>query len=80
MPSRGQLPVRGEWFPDVREDDRALRVSWHHEIGCVVLSMWREGRCVGTARLDPADAARLVGVLAGGLAEAAGQPARQEAG
>jgi hypothetical protein len=62
------LPPRGEWFPDARQGDRALRVSWHAELDCVVLSTWRGEGCVGTVRLTPADAARLIAVLADGLA------------
>ena len=62
------LPPRGEWLPDARSGDRALRVSWHPELDCVVLSTWRGQGCVGTVRLTAADAARLIGVLAGGLA------------
>jgi hypothetical protein len=65
------LPPRGEWFGDARDGGRALRVSWHAEVGCVVLSLWREDTCVGTTRLTPAEAARLVGSLAAGLAAAA---------
>ena len=70
------LPPRGEWLSDARDGDRALRVSWHAELGCVVLSSWRGEGCVGTVRLAPAEAARLVGVLAEGLAglSAAGAP------
>lgn len=65
------MPPRGEWFGDARDGDRALRVSWHAEAGCVVLSTWRDAHCVATTRLAPADAARLIGVLAQGLASAA---------
>lgn len=68
------LPPRGEWFGDSRDGARALRVSWHaasDETGCVVLSTWREDSCVATTRLSPADAARLISVLAGGLAAGA---------
>ena len=64
------LPPRGEWFGDSRDGARALRVSWHasDERDCVVLSTWREDSCVATTRLSPADAARLIAVLADGLA------------
>jgi hypothetical protein len=67
------VPVapQGEWFADTRPGDRALRVTWHLEMGCVVLSTWRDGGCVSTTRLTPDDAARLIGVLADGLAAAA---------
>jgi hypothetical protein len=46
-------PPRGEWFGDARHGDRALRVSWHLDLGCVVLSTWRDGTCVATSRLTP---------------------------
>jgi hypothetical protein len=63
------------WFDDVRPGERAgeraLRVSWHLDRGCVVLSTWRDGGCVATTRLSTDDAARLIGVLADGLAAAA---------
>lgn len=61
------LPPRGEWFADAR-DGRALRVSWHPEHAMVVLSTWRDGACVASTQLDPLEAARLIGVLADGLA------------
>lgn len=64
---------RGEWFADARPGDRALRVTWHLEMGCVVLSSWRDGGCVSTTRLSPDEAARLISVLADGLAAAAGE-------
>jgi hypothetical protein len=68
------LPARGAWLTDARSadgTDRALRVSWHAEHGCAVLSTWHDGRCTGTVRLLPDEVARLVGTLADGLAEAA---------
>ena len=68
------LPPRGEWFGDSRDGARALRVSWHAAsdgTGCVVLSTWRGDACVATTRLSPSDAARLIGVLADGLAAVA---------
>jgi hypothetical protein len=42
-------------------------------MGCVVLSTWRDGGCVSTTRLSPDEAARLIAVLADGLAAAAGE-------
>ena len=47
-----------------------LRVSWHHEAGMVVLSLWREGSCSGTFRLPVAEVPALVEVLREGLSEA----------
>ena len=62
------LPPRGAVFGDTRDHGRALRVSWHHEIDCVVLSTWQGDRCVSTARISTADVPRLVQVLVEGLA------------
>ena len=42
-PSR-RCRQRGRVFLDARGGDRALRVSWHHEAGVVVLSLWRGER------------------------------------
>jgi hypothetical protein len=54
---------------DYRSPSRALRASWHHEAGLLVLSLWREDACVGTARLSPQEAAHLAEVIVAGLAE-----------
>jgi hypothetical protein len=62
------LPTRGDWLGDARDGGRALRVSWHTERGCVVLSSWRDDACVATVRLSAPEAARLVAVLGEGLA------------
>ena len=62
------LPPRGAVFGDTRDDGRGLRISWHHEIGCVVLSTWQGDRCVSTARIPTADVPRLIQVLVAGLA------------
>jgi hypothetical protein len=63
------LPRRGEVFTDARGADRTLRVSWHHDAGLLVLSLWREGTCVGTFRLPTEAVPDLVKALADGLAE-----------
>jgi hypothetical protein len=62
------LPARGEVFFDQRGTGRALRVSWHPEVDLLVLSLWREGRCVGTFRLDTDEVPRMVNALVAGLA------------
>ena len=71
------IPPHGEWFGDARSGERALRVSWHTEKGCFILSTWRGSACVGTVRLGAADAARLIAVLGAGLA-AASEPQSAE--
>jgi hypothetical protein len=67
------LQSRGQWFADARDGERAMRVSWHLDRGCVVLSTWRDGVCVATTRLSPDEAAHLIQVLSEGLAAAAAQ-------
>jgi len=62
------LPTRGEWLGDARDGSRALRVSWHPDRDCVVLSSWREDTCVATVRLGTIEAGRLVAVLGEGIA------------
>ena len=78
------LPARGEVFADQRGTERALRVSWHPEVSLVVLSLWRENRCVGTFRLEPDEVPALVTALVTGLTEVAGKdrsnPATRDAG
>jgi hypothetical protein len=59
---------------DARRDGRVLRVSWHPERRQFVLSTWQGDVCSGAARVDVADGAELVGLLADGLAEAAAAP------
>ena len=69
------LPSRGSIFGDVRDDGRGLRVSWHPELGCVVLSVWKDDACVATARVATADVPRLINVLVEGLATQTTGPA-----
>jgi hypothetical protein len=69
------LPPRGAAFGDTRDRGCALRVSWHHEMGCVVLSTWQGDRCVSSARIPTADVPRLIQVLVDGLAAQVPAPA-----
>jgi len=55
--------------PDLRGEGRALRATWHHEAGVVVLSVWRDTLCVATTRVDPDEVPALVDVLVAGLGE-----------
>lgn len=65
----------GRWVLDPRGEGRGVRVSAHVELGFLVLSTWKSGRCVSTVRLLPDEAAELVAGVAQGLAGiAAGQP------
>jgi hypothetical protein len=64
------LPVRGEVLLDARDAGRALRVSWHHEDGLVVLSLWRGHRCTGTFQLAADDVPTFVQALTDGPAGA----------
>jgi hypothetical protein len=63
---------REEYFVDSRGPVRRMRVRWHPENRLIVLSLWQAGHCTGTFRLPVEDSARLIGVLADGLAGACG--------
>ena len=67
MPTARPLPETGSIFLDARGGDRALRVSWHHEAGLVVLSLWRENVCAGSFRLTIDEVPELIDLLRAGL-------------
>lgn len=67
MPTARPLPETGSIFLDARGGDRALRVSWHHEAGLVVLSLWRENVCAGSFRLRIDEVPELIDLLRAGL-------------
>ena len=49
------LPRHAQWAWDLRGQGRGVRVSAHADEGLLNVSLWREGTCVGTAQLLPAD-------------------------
>jgi hypothetical protein len=59
---------------------RTLRVSAHPGSGRLVLSIWQEGACLATVRLDAEGLERLSGVLAGLAATLDSPNAYPEAG
>lgn len=69
------LPAQTRLLFDARGADRSLRVSRHDEAGVVVLSLWRDDRCVGTCRLAPDDVRDLLHTLVDDLAELPGNHA-----
>jgi hypothetical protein len=69
MKGASALPASGDVFLDVREEGRAMRVSWHLDGELVVFSMWRGNICVATFRLGKREVADLVQSLVHGLAD-----------
>lgn len=61
------LPSTGEVFLDARGGNRAMRVSWHHDAGLVVLSLWRDNVCSGSFRLAVDEVPELIELLRSGL-------------
>lgn len=61
------LPLTGSIFFDSRGDDRALRVSWHHDVDLVVVSLWRDNLCAGSFRLTVEEVPALIDLLRRGL-------------
>jgi hypothetical protein len=45
------LPPSATAFFDVRDEGRAMRVTWHPERDLFVFSLWRDGRCAATFQL-----------------------------
>ena len=70
MTAVSPAPHGVEYFLDTRGDARALRVSWHHDAGLVVLSMWRGSECVASFRLGIDEVPELIRTLRDGLDEA----------
>ncbi len=68
-----QLPVRPRHLA-LDERGVGLRATWHADRGFVNLSLWSGDRCVQTFHMTPVEAGRLVGFLAGVLADAVPQP------
>ena len=67
------LPASGDVFLDARGTTRGMRVSWHAELGIVVVSLWRDDTCIGTLQLPREEVPRLIAALADGLAQCPGQ-------
>jgi hypothetical protein len=63
------LPTAGAVVQDARGDARWMRVTWHEAEGVVVLSVWRDGSCVATVRVERADVPALVTALVDGLVD-----------
>ncbi len=68
------LPSGGTVLEDARGESRWMRVTWHDDEGVVVLSVWRDGSCVATVRLERGDVPALVTALVDGLAETTPAP------
>lgn len=67
--------THGEVFLDARGHGRAMRLTWHHEVDVVVLSLWREDVCAGTFRLSTADVSAFIDALIDGMHD---QPGRHD--
>ncbi len=67
MATARPLPEAGSIYLDARGGDRAMRVSWHHDAGLVVLSLWRENVCAGSFRLAVDEVPELIALLRSGL-------------
>jgi hypothetical protein len=65
------FPATSEIYPDARGGDRWMRVTWHPEADCVVLSVWRSTTCIATMRVARGDVPGLVASLVGGLVDPA---------
>ncbi len=62
------LPPSATAFFDVRDEGRAMRVTWHAERDLFVFSLWRDGRCAATFQLARASVPELIDSLVTGIA------------
>jgi hypothetical protein len=62
--------TRRVFIEDMRRDGKYLRCTWHGDRNAFVLSTWDGDVCTGATRMGPADGARLLSVLAEGVADA----------
>jgi hypothetical protein len=70
----GASGVGRVFIEDVRRNGAFLRVTWHDDARTFVVSNWEGDVCVGASRVDVQGAAKLVGLLTGGIAAAATAP------
>ena len=61
------LSAAGNVFLYARGAERAMRVTWHHEVDTVVLSIWQYDRCVSSFRLAADEVPELIQTLVDGL-------------
>jgi hypothetical protein len=57
------MPAFGDLFTDVRGGDRTMRVSYHGDVGVVVVSLWLGPVCRGSFRMAAGDLSRLISTL-----------------
>lgn len=62
---------------DTRRNGAFLRITWHADGRQFVVSNWDGQVCVGATRVGVEDAARIMGLLADGLADAASRREEQ---
>jgi hypothetical protein len=70
-----RVDTRRAFIEDMRRDGKYLRCTWHGDRNAFVLSTWDGDVCTGATRISPADGARLLAVLAEGVAQAVSEPA-----
>ena len=59
------------FVPDLRDELRYLRVTWHPDRRVVVLSHWRDDVCLASTPIELSQISRLVGLLVSALEDAA---------
>jgi hypothetical protein len=67
-------------IPDSRGHGASLQVTRHPSQRKIVLSHWRDGRCVASTPIELGEVSALIGVLADALGEAIEQAAPFSAG
>lgn len=65
-------------LPDIRGEDRVLRITWHPASSTVVFSHWTGSVCTASTPVSLSEASRLIDLLVGALRDDVSSPRENE--
>ena len=71
-----EIRTRTLALPDIRGEDRFLRISWHPSSSTVVFSHWVGSVCIASTPVSLPDASRVIDLLVGALRGVVSAPRR----
>ncbi len=73
-----EIRTRTLALPDIRGEDRFLRISWHPSSSTVVFSHWVGSVCIASTPVSLPDASRVIDLLVGALRGVVSAPQETE--
>jgi hypothetical protein len=73
-----EIRTRTLILPDIRGEDRVLRITWHPASSTVVFSHWTGSVCTASTPVSLSEASRLIDLLVGALRDAVSSPRESE--